>query len=99
MESTPPRIARRPASAPWQCVGFVDDGVEFFLRELRCIDVVGGRKNAATGARFDNVGAVFVIEADGLTRLIGAIDHAFFRPGFRKQAFTETRGVVAMSTC
>src|SRR5208337_4513700 len=30
-----------------QSVGFVDDGVEFLLRELRRIDIIGGREYAA----------------------------------------------------
>src|SRR6185295_20114076 len=82
-----------------QRVSFIDDGVQLFLRELRRVHVVSRRKNAATGAGLDDVGAVFVREADGIAGLVGAVDHAFGGAGFmREQTSAEPSGVIAVST-
>ena len=70
-----------------QRVRFVNDGVELFLRELRRIDIVGGREYAAAGAGLDHVGAVLVHQPHRVSRLIRAIDHALRGSGLvSKQA-------------
>ena len=75
----------------------VNDRVELFLRELRRVDVIGGRKDAAAGARLDDVGAVFVVKADRFTCLICAVDNTVDRPGLGEKALAESRCVIETS--
>ena len=84
MESMPARMARFAPVAPcaWAAVlrakrvRFIHQRVEFGLRQLRRIHVVGEREHAAGGAGLDHIGAVFDVVADGPARRVGAIDDA-----------------------
>jgi len=65
-----------------QRVGFVDQSVQFGLGELRRIDIIGQRKDAAGGARLDHVCSMVDVVAYGEPRLVGAVDHAIGDPRF-----------------
>ncbi len=81
-----------------QRVRFVDHGVEFGLRQLRRIDVVGQRQHAAGGARLDDVGSIFYVEAHGQAHLVRTVGDPVLNSRFAaKEAMFEARGVVAMS--
>src|SRR2546423_7576324 len=80
-------------------MGLVDNGIELGLSELWSVHVIGERKHPSGGANFDDVGAVFVIEAHGVTRLIGAIDDAIERIAFfAEEAGAETAGEITVAS-
>ncbi len=72
---------------------FVDDGVEFFLGELRGVNSIGGRENTAGSAHLDHVGSVLVVEADGVASLFGTVDDAFAGTSFVAE---DARAVAAL---
>ena len=63
-------------------VSFGDQRVQFGLRELRRIDIVAQGQDAAGGAGFDHVGAVFDVVAHGQTGLVRTVDDAVRDAGF-----------------
>src|SRR2546423_9794724 len=80
-------------------MGLVDNGIELGSCELRSVHVIGERKHPTSGANFDNVRAVFVIEAHGVTRLIGAIDDAIERIAFfAEEACTKATSEVTVAS-
>jgi len=82
-----------------QGMGFVNDGVEFFLGELRRIHIIGGRKNAAGGADLDHVRAVLVVKADGIASFIRAVNHPFQRARLvAEKALAKTILKIAVAT-
>jgi len=58
--------------------GFIGDRFHFFQRELLGIDCGVWRQDAAGGAEFDDVGAVFLVFAHFLARGPGAVSGAAF---------------------
>src|SRR5580698_5281968 len=63
-----------------QGVSLVHKRVQFRLGQLRNIDIVGGRKYTAAGARLDDVRPVLDVEAHGAACLFRIIDHSVLRP-------------------
>ncbi len=55
-----------------QPVGFVAEGGHLLQGELRGVDLVGQRKDAARGTELDHVGAIFDLIANRLAEPIGA---------------------------
>src|SRR6185436_18853593 len=56
-----------------------DERVEFSLTQLGHIDVVCRRQNPAAGTSLDNVGAVYDVEPNCITRIVFGIDDAILR--------------------
>ncbi len=79
-------------------MSFVDQRGQFLLRELRRVDIVCGREDAAGGADLNNVRAIFVIEAHRVASLIRTIDDAVERAGLTAEdACAKTVLIVAVT--
>src|SRR6266536_130174 len=78
-------------------MGFVNQGVEFGLRQLRSVHGVCERKHSARGARLDDGRAVFVSEANRAPRFVGSVDDADFGTGFFSNSAFAPSGVVTVS--
>ena len=64
-----------------QRVRLIHQRVQLGLGQLRRIDIVGERENAAGGAGLDHVGAILDVESHRLARLVGAVDYALLNAG------------------
>src|SRR4029077_7708445 len=83
-----------------QRVSLVDDGVQFFLSELRGVHIVGERMDAARRAHLNYVGAILVIEPHGVTSLIRPVDDTVQGIAlFSEKPLAETAAMVAMAAC
>ncbi len=76
---------------------FIDQRVEFDLRQLRRVHGVGQRKHATRCASLDDRRAVLVRQANRPACFIRSVGHANFRPGLRTQHPLTISGFVAMS--
>src|SRR6185369_13848577 len=77
-----------------------DERVEFSLTQLGHIDVVCRRQNPAAGTSLDNVGAVFDVEPNCITRIVFGIDDAILRTALMiEHAVSKSSAAVAMPAC
>src|SRR6202035_4383372 len=77
-----------------------DEYIQFGLRELRDVHLVGGRKHATTGTNLDHIRPVLHVVADCKTGLIRRVYDALFRATLMiEDPRSKTIGVIAMTTC
>src|ERR1700751_4749102 len=79
-----------------QSMRFIDQRVEFGLRQLRRVHGIGKREYATCRASLDDGRTVFVCEANRPACFIGSVDHANFRPGLWTQRSITVSGLVTM---
>src|SRR5437016_13478557 len=78
---------------------FIHQGGHFHGRELRSVDFVSQRKNAAGNSGFDDIGAVLHLESNSLADLLRTIGNALAITGLMaKQHVTKASGTIEMAT-